>query len=227
MMARLPRLFAALSGILGVAMLLTSFALNPGPPAGATPAQALAYINANRDAILLASWLQEIGSFLSLVFALSLVYFARAMTRFAGWMTFFGAAILMTVSLVEVTFYLLVVQGAATGDPVMAKTAAALITAVQHAYSVLAAPAVFIPLGFVLLGLGTVWRVFAYLAFVLGVAFAVLGLPTLLDDALQGVVNILSIVQGFWFLAAAITLLVRAPQQNPLGSKLPEHGDSG
>lgn len=212
MSARLPRIFAALSGIVGVAMLLTSFALNPGPPAGESLVQAMAYVNAHRNAILLASWLQEIGSFLSLAFALALVQFARAATRYAGWMTLFGAAMLMTVSLVEVTFYLLTVRAAAIGDLALGTSAAALITAVQHAYSMLAAPAVFVPLGIVLLGSRTLPRLFAYLAFALGIAFAVLGLPALVDDALQLVVNVLSILQGLWFLAAAVTLLVRAPQ---------------
>lgn len=210
MSPRVTRIIAALGGILGVIMLLTSFALNPGPPAGATTAQAMAYVLQHRDAILLASWLQEVGSFLSITFALALVAFAGAMSRFEGWMTLLGGTILVLVSLVEVTFYILVVEGSASPTATTDEIAAQLITAVQHAYSMLAAPAVFLPLGVVILGSRVLPRIFAYLAFALGAVFAVFGLIVLFVDSLQAVVNVLSILQGFWFLAAAITLLVGA-----------------
>lgn len=208
MSSRVGRIFAAFSGIIGVIMLLTSFALNPGSPAGATSAQAMAYVVEHHNAILLASWLQEIGAFLSITFALALIYFAGAMTQFAGWMTLFGGAILVLVSLVEVTFYILVVQGSISQTATTDAIAAQLIQAIQHAYSMLAAPAVFVPLGVVLLGSRVLPRIFAYLSFALGGLFAVLGPLALFSDSLQLVVTILSIVQGFWFLAAAVALLI-------------------
>lgn len=218
MSPRQARTIAALSGILGVVMLLTSFVLNPGPPAGATSAEATAYVAQHRDAILLASWLQEIGSFLSIAFALALVSFAGAMARLAGWLTLVGGTILVLVSVVEVTFYILVVQGSTSSTPTTDEMAAQLIQAIQHAYSMLAAPAVFLPLGVVLLGSRVLPRIFAYLAFALGGVFAVFGPIVLFADSLQVAVNILSILQGFWFLGGAIAVLAGVRQVASTGS---------
>ena len=65
-------------------------------------------------------------------------------------MTFFGATILMTVSLIEITFYI----SALHADPaVMPYISLVLISAVQHLYFIIAAPSLFFPLGIVLLGL--------------------------------------------------------------------------
>jgi hypothetical protein len=202
------RTLVSISGILGVVMLVTSFALNPGVPSGATIPHATAFLHQNRGAILTASWLQEIGSFLIIAFAVALVHLARATTRLAGWLTLLGGTILVLVSLIEVTFYILEVQGSTSGNPITVAIALALITAIQHAYSMLAGPAVFLPLGFVLLDSEVLPRPFAYLAFLLGGIFAVFGVLVLFNDSLQTVVNYLGTIQGLWFLAAGAAVLI-------------------
>ena len=105
------RILSALCGVLGVSMVIVSFNLNPGPPANASTTQVMAWGRQYLDSIMLGSWLQAVGSFLSVVFAVAIVHMAGATTRFWGVMTVFGCIVLVGVSLLEVTFYLGAVQG--------------------------------------------------------------------------------------------------------------------
>jgi hypothetical protein len=121
-------------------------------------------------------------------------------------MTFFGATILMTVSLVEITLYI----GALHTDPaVMPYISLVLISAVQHLYFIVAAPSLFFPLGIVLLGSGVLPRVFGYLALVLAGIFAVLGAAFMLRLILPNYVTAFAGVQALWWFAAAIALISR------------------
>jgi hypothetical protein len=201
------RASSALTGILGVILLLTSFAINPGPASNATISQAAEFADHHRNAILLGGWLQAVGSLLSICFALALVRMAGAMTRLAGWLELLGGTVLVLVSLIEVFCYILTVQEATSGNTAALAIALDLTKAVQHGFSMVAAPAVFLPLAVVILGSRVLPAIFGYLALALGVIFAVLGLVGLFSP-LQNVVNILAGLQGVWFLAAAITLLV-------------------
>jgi hypothetical protein len=110
------------------------------------------------------------------------------------------------VSLVEIAFYLAAADAAVTGDVATGTISNAVIKAVQHVF--LIAPALLLPLGGVLLGSRVLPRAFAYLALALGAILQALGLAGLFG-ILQPVIDVLLIVQGMWFLAAAITLLVR------------------
>lgn len=88
--------------------------------------------------------MQAVGPVLIVLFAFSLVHMAGAEHRLAGWMTFFGTTSLMTVSLIEATFYI----SALHQQPLaMAVISLGVISAVQHLYFVVAAPAVFLPSG--------------------------------------------------------------------------------
>jgi hypothetical protein len=204
MSIRLFRILTALCGILGVIMLIPSFIINPGPPPNPTVAQLIAFGNQYHNSILIGAWLQAVSPFLIILFAIAIVHLAGAATRLMGWMTMFGGSILVMTSLVEVTFYLSAVNGnpATTG-----LISLDLISAVQHIFSMVAAPALFLPLGAVILGSRVLPHVFGYLAFVLAGIFGILGIIALFSP-IQSVVNILASVQGLWWLTAAITLLV-------------------
>ncbi len=206
MSTRLFRILTAVSGIVGVVMLITSFTLNPGPPPNPTAAQLAAFGAQYRNLILIGAWLQAVSPVLIVLFALAFVHLAGATTRLMGWMTLFGSTILMTVSLIEITFYLSAVNGKPETTGLISLD---LIAAVQHLYSIVAAPALFIPLAIVILSSHVLPHVFGYTALVLGAIFAILGVADLFSP-LQNVVNVISIAQGFWWLSAAITLLVRA-----------------
>jgi hypothetical protein len=197
-------------------MIGISFAINTGPPAGASGAQLAAFGHLHYDAILWGAWLQAVGTVLIVAFAFAIVMLARATARLAGWMTMFGAATLMTVILVETTFYIGTLQ---TSPATMAGTSLALIHSVQHLYFIVAAPAVWLPLGLVILGSGALPRILGYLALVLAAVFALAGVFTLLDLTVPDGVQILGSVQALWWLAAAGTLLVRT--RKPFTGGLP------
>ena len=210
-------MWAAVSGLAGTCLLIVSFAINPGPPAGASGAQMTAFGQQHHDAILWGAWLQAVGPVLIVVFALAIVFLAGATTRLAGWMTLFGAATLMTVSLVEITGYIGTLQ---TSPATMAGTSLALIYSVQHLYFIAAAPAVWLPLGLVILGSGVLPRILGYLAIVLAAGYALAGVITLFDSTVPPAVQISAGIPAVWYLAAAGTLLIRA-RQAPSTAGLP------
>jgi len=191
-------------------MLIPSFLINPGPLANATVAQLIAFGNQYHSSILIGAWLQAVSPFLLILFALAIVHQAGATTRLAGWMTMVGGSILVMTSLIEVT-------SAVNGKSTTGLISLDLISAVQHIFSMLAAPAVFLPLGAVILGSRVLPHVFGYLALVLAGVFAALGIAALFSP-IQSVVNILASVQGLWWLLAAIILLVRAEKMSDTAS---------
>ncbi len=205
------RRFRALSGIsviAGVLLLGCSFAINNGPPPDAGPAELLRFIQQHSAAVLAGAWMQALGPFLIVLFALALVHLAGAASRLSGWMTFFGAAILMTVSLIEITFYIAGLNpGPAALPGALPFISLKLISAVQHLYFFIAAPALFCPLGLILVRSCVLPRVFGYLALVLAVAFASLGVIYLRHLTLPDWVTSFAAIQALWWLAASIALI--------------------
>jgi hypothetical protein len=200
-------ILSGLSGIAGVVLILVSFNINPGPPHGATTAQLMKFGQQYYASVLWGAWLQAVGPVFIVLFAFSLVHLAGATQRLAGWMTFFGATILMIVSLIEITFYISALH---TDPPMMPFISLKLISAAQHLYFIVAAPALFLPLGIVLISSPILPRLFGYLALLLAAVFAALGMIFLLTLTLPGPVTASGGVQAFWWLAAAITLIVRS-----------------
>jgi hypothetical protein len=200
-------IFGGLCGVGGVLLLVASFAINSGgPPPGTNPSELANFAQHNYANVMWGAWMQAVGPVLIVLFAFVLVHLAGATRQLAGWMTFFGATILMTVSLIEITFYI----GALYRDPAMMPSVSLnLISAVQHLYFIVAAPAVFLPLGVVLIGSRILPRLFGYLALALATLFAALGVVFLLRLTLPGAVTGLAGVQSLWWLAAAIALIVR------------------
>jgi len=200
-------IFSGLAGVIGVVLLGLSFAINSGPPPNPTNAELIKFGHDNYANILWGAWMQAVGPVLIVLFAFSLVQLAGATQRLSGWMTFFGATILMTVSLVEVTFYI----SALHADPAtMPYISLVLISAAQHLYFVVAAPSVFLPLGIVLLRSPVLPRLFGYFALALAAIFGALGAAYMLRLTLPGFVLGLAGVQALWWLTAAITLIVRS-----------------
>ena len=199
-------IFSGLSGIVGVILILVSFNINPGPPPGATSAELMKFGQQYYASVLWGAWLQAVGPVFIVLFAFSLVHLAGATQRLAGWMTLFGATILMTVSLIEITFYISALH---TDPQMMPFISLKVVSAAQHLYFIVAAPALFLPLGIVLISSSILPRLFGYLALLLAAAFAALGVIFLLTLTLPGPVTAFGGVQALWWLAAAITLIVR------------------
>jgi len=107
------RSVGALAGIAGVALIGVSFAINGAPPEGASPDALVRFAQQHRGSILWGAWLQAVGPALLVLFAGAVVHAAGAARRLTGWMTLFGAATLMLVSLLEVVFYMTALSDAA------------------------------------------------------------------------------------------------------------------
>jgi hypothetical protein len=213
---RLFSILSGVSGVVGVALLAFSFAIAIAPPAGAGYAEMLKFGQEHYRGILWGAWLQAVGPVLIMLFAFALVHLAGAAVRLAGWMTLFGATVLMTVSLIEITFYI----AALFPDPALTPfISLRVIYAVQHLYFIVAGPALFLPLGIVLIGSRVLPRALGYLALLLAAAFAILGVAFLLTLMLPTRVTAFAGVQALWWLAAAITLMIR-------GGKLTEQEEA-
>jgi hypothetical protein len=206
-------MLSGLSGIAGVVMLGLSFAFAVGPPANATRAQLIEFAQQHQAGVLWGAWLQAVGPVFIILFAFGLVHLASATLRLSGWMTFFGATILMTVSLIEITYYI----SALFADPeVMSSISLRVIFAVRHLYFIVAAPALFLPLGVVLLSSDILPRVFGYLAIALATVFAGLGIAFQLSLILPPAVTAFAGVQALWWLSAATLLVIRSERISQL-----------
>ncbi|HYK34491.1 hypothetical protein [Alloacidobacterium sp.] len=201
-------ILSALSGILGVLMLITSFSINTGPPPGSSGPALERFVEQSYKSVLWGAWLQAVGPIFVVLFAFALVHLSGAERRISGWMTFFGATTLMTVNLIEVTFYICALFTTPSG---MIDIGIRLISSVQHLYFIVSAPAVFLPLGIALINSRVIPRVLGYLALGLGATFALVGIASLLTLALPASITSLGSIQALWWLAAAFSLLFRSP----------------
>ena len=188
-------------------MLVISFNINPGPPEGASYEQLLSFGQKYFASILWGAWLQTIGPFLIIIFAFSLVILSKAAQTLTGWMVFFGAGILMTISLIEITFYIAVLF---KNPPLGSLIGLNIIYAVQHLYFIIGAPALFIPLGLILRKSDVLPKWFSWLAILMGILFAVLGIVFLLHLVLPLWVTAIAGIQAFWWLASSIVFIIRA-----------------
>jgi len=194
---------------------MLSFGIAVPPPSDATRAELFEFGRRHYAGVLWGAWLQAVGPVFIVLFAFSLVHLAGATRRLAGWMTLFGATVLMTVSLIEITYYI----SALFPEPeLMTSISLRVISAVQHLYFIVAAPALFLPLGIILVGSRILPRVFGYLALVLAGAFAVFGAVFMLRLTLPPSVLASAAVQALWWLAAGITLMVRSASLSALES---------
>ena len=163
--------------------------------------------------MLWGAWLQAVGPVFIILFALALVHLSSATLRLSGWMTLFGGSVLMTVSLIEITYYI----SALFPEPeMMSSISQGVIFAVQHLYFIVAAPALFLPLGIVLINSEILPHVFGYLALVLAATFASLGIAFQLKLILPAPVTAFAGVQALWWLTAGIMLVARSEKISQL-----------
>lgn len=212
MSPRLSHILIGLSGILGTILLGLYFGIGfsiglAQLPPSVTLAQELNVARQYHNLWFLGTWLQATGSLLSVVFFLALVQRAGAVTRLAGLLTILGSAVLLAVVLIEGVFTLGLAVAAANGQQTASLTFFVIMTVFTYLYPIVPAPVIFLALGTILLGSHLLPRAFGYLAFILGVAFAVVGLVGLFTTSILTIV-VLSL-QALWVLAAGITFLFR------------------
>lgn len=189
-----------LAAVVGVALIASSFAINPGPASGATLDELRVFGLVHRSSILWGAWLQAVGTVLLAGCAIALAERAGAVRSVTGALVLLGACTIVTVSLIEVTLYMSALSDAPT-DIALVSTAA--IHAVQHLYFIVAAPAVFLSLGVAIVRSATLPRALGYCALLLAVAFFAIGAGTLTVLVLPPAVTSLASVQALWWLAAA------------------------
>lgn len=200
-------ILSAIAGILGVLMIGNSFGINTGPPLNATNAQLILFAKQHYQEVLKGAWLQAVGTFLILFFAIGIVHLAEAKNTFSGWMTLLGSSVLITVSLIEVVCYIMALF---TVPETMGAIGNNIGHAVQHLYFIVAAPSLFLPLAFVILSSTVLPRIFGYLAIILGLAFIIVGITSLYRLILSSLDTSLAAVQALWWFAAAVVLIVRS-----------------
>jgi hypothetical protein len=196
----------ALAGQAGVVMLTISYNINL-TPLQPQPTQAhLAAFVASRALILAAAWLQAVGTVLCVVFALALVHLAEMASRFSGWLTFLGGMLLTVTSLVEVAFLFSATTGS---QPTIALISLDLILAAHRLHFIIAVPALFFPLGYVITTSRILPRALGGAAIGLALVFASLGIADLFI-ALPVVDDIARSLELLWWFIAAVALLMRA-----------------
>lgn len=203
---------AALLGVCGVAMIAVSFAVNDGPPPGTPVAALLGFAAVHHLGIVAGAWLQAVGTVTLCAFAVMLVSPPLAPPGAGVGLVVLGVAPLVTVCLLEVTFYL---SGANADTTDVARLSVAMIGAVQHLYFIVAAPAAFIALGFALKRAASLPRALALTALLLGTLFFVLGIATIAEGQLPGRVTVLGSVQSLWWLGAALAVYRAGRRSQP------------
>ena len=196
-----------ISGMIGVLMIGSSFAINTGPPLDADNAQMIAFGATHFRQVMWGAWLQSVGPQLIMIFALILVHVSGATQRLSGWVTLLGASVLMMVSLAEVFFYM---SALGSTPETIGQTSNAIGHAIQHLYFIVAAPAVFFPLGVVLDRSRILPAAFGYLAILLGAGFFILGITSLGSRILSPAVTAFAAVQAIWWFGAAVALVARS-----------------
>jgi hypothetical protein len=178
--------------------------VNPGPSTSDTTPQLVAYGLNHQTALTVGGWLQVTGTVLTVIFAISIVVIARQTNSLQGVLVFLGSAILVAINLSELTAYKVL----STGHVSTVRAAVDVISGVQLGYSIVAAPVIFGALGYLVLETEILPEAFGYTALVLGLIFWICGLVTVVTS-IQGFINVLSVVQGLWWLSAGVFIAVR------------------
>ena len=194
------------SGILVPKELLTS--LNSVP-------ELSEIITKHQSAIFLDAWLMGIGSFLSVIFYVGLVYASGTPVLFSGWLTIIASTAVLAVALADVTFMVAAAHAAVLGHTYTMKVAFDFVAGPGEAFDYTfifgPAPVLITSIGFVLLRSDIIPRFFGYAAIAVGVMFFIAGLLSIFYPRAVIITIIFEIVQmsrGIWVLTLAIFIVL-------------------
>jgi hypothetical protein len=214
-------------GIAGAVMLAAYFAapVFASPLArvvyGAHPttAQVVAAGRRYHELLYAGCWLQATGALLAVVFFLALADMSSGTRSLAGKITQLGAAALLAVVLAETACTFTWASSAVNGQAASSRASFDLMSAAIRVFPIVPAPAIYLPVGVLLLRTAILPRAFARLAVALGAAFVIAGLLGALLPAAAAATAALSGLQVLWIIAAAVALLrgraSRSPAQPP------------
>jgi hypothetical protein len=224
--SRASRMWVAICGIAGVAMLTAHFYFPSGVPSDNAPsAVIIRYVLHHHTAMLATTWLQGFGPLLYVLFALGLVYLAGGMARFWGWLTMLSSAVILTLSLIDAAFTAAAAQAAVSGHAATTAVSIDLIDGPANdaiGRMFLIAPPLLLPIGAVLLGSRLLPRTFAWAAVAFGAISVVLGLAALFSAAAFSAATALIVAQNLWVLTAALILLARGPSAANAAAPAPQ-----
>jgi len=209
----------AISGIIGQCFLSIYFSGILVPKdlstALASVTQLRDLVTKHRPAIFLDAWLMGIGSFLSVIFYIGLVYIAGAIIRFSGLLAIIASAVMLAVALVDVTFMVEAANAAILGHADTTKVAFDFIAGGGEAFDFTfifgPAPVLITSIGIVLLGTDIIPRFFGYAAIAVGIMFFLAGLSGIFYPRANAITAIFEVVQlsrVVWVLSSAIFILI-------------------
>jgi len=172
-------------------------------------------VTKHQSAIFLDAWLMGIGSFLSVIFYIGLVYESGAITRLSGLLTIIASAVVLAVALVDVTFMVAASNAAILGHTDTTKVAFDFVAgggeAFDYTFIFGPAPMLITSIGIVLLRSHIIPAFFGYAAIVVGVMFFIAGLLSIFYPRASTITIVFEIVQlsrVIWGLTLAIFILI-------------------
>jgi hypothetical protein len=203
-------------------MLTAHFLIPAGvPPDSAGLARTGTFAREHHDAILASAWLQVTGAILYVMFVLAIIHLAGASTSFAARIASLSAALLVGLALIDSALIISSVQAAAGGHAETLRVSFDLIGGPGNdgvGRTFLIAPAILLPLGFVILQTRLLPRSYGYIALAFGAISQTLGLVGLFSKLAFGDINpAVLALENLWLIAVAITLIVRS---KPTGATL-------
>lgn len=172
-------------------------------------------ITRNQIAIFCDAYLQGIGTLLSVIYFIRLVYLSESGSKFSGWLVFIISSVILSLSLVGVTFTVATITAALAGHTETMRIAIDLITgsteAFDYTFLFVPAPFLIISLAIVLLTCNLLPRVFGYIAMGIGIALIAIGLSSLfntLNGSLGIAFEVVQLFQVVWVIASAVFILI-------------------
>ncbi len=208
------------TGILGPILLTVYFtapALAGWPYAGAPPDELIRYARSHELLFYAGGWLQASGALLSVLFFLVLLQLSGDRGHFEGRVTIVGAALLLSVVVIEAALLEAVPMAAQAGDRATTATSFALSNGVfARIFPLAPAPLLFAGIGFTLLRSTVLHRGFALSALAVALLFEASGIAAVFGTAGLIFAIAMSVVEAIWILAAAVGLAVRSGQKQSL-----------
>jgi hypothetical protein len=193
----------AIAGILGPLFLA---ALVGWPFSGAAPDVLVAYARSHELLFFAGGWLQATGALLSCVFFLVLVHVSDASYRFDGLLVIVGAAVLLSIVLVEAALLEAVPIAASADDRATVATTFALSNGVfARIFPLAPAPMLFAGLASVVHRSSVIPSAYFTTASGIAILFVLAGVVAVFSPSGLILAIIMSIVEAVWILAAAIS----------------------
>lgn len=159
--------------------------------------------------VTFGTWLQATGAALCVVFFIVVLFLTAANGTAPGYVVLFGASVLVALVLLEGVFTLTWVSASSAGVATSARVGFDLMSRFIQVFPLVPAPAVYLPLGYLLLRSGLLPRWLAWVAAGLGVAFLLVGLLEVFLPFAQAFAAGLAGLQAFWIITASIVLIAR------------------